>query len=347
MRRFVLPNRLSLLLASEWRRRLDDWLLGEERKKMREVRSSDEVMASVAMPEPEGVLRVTVFEAEDLKATDLSFRHYCTKEGRRNLNPLRPAEFSLAELLPKRSSADTYVVASVGKERYSSDVARGQLSPTWDFSCEFVAEFYNRALIRLEVLARDVAGQDEPLGTVSERICRVRRKGAVEGWYNCQTDKGRIRLRLEWVPLVLAAAAASASTPPSSPLPGVICLFLGRLTCRDKLRPTVHLNLVRRLDEENSLLTTKSLEALSYATSLSFDEGKVLRVPDLLDPELLLVVGIHGENVIGKRRFKVASLVTKRLEGPYWFGPEQSVSLILRSKVLCDSVKEEEGKDGN
>ncbi len=334
VQRFVLPNRLSIPLQvpDKWKKKLADLGLAVE----------DPNDASVAMPDPEGVVRVTAVRAENLRPTDLGFAHYAKSK---NLNPCKPNRFSCSELLPKRSSGDPYVTVSVGKESYQSEVVNRDLNPEWNFTCEFVVEYYHKALVKLDIYDKDISLgcviSDDLLGRVTEKISRIRSKRVIEGWYNCQIYQGRVHLKFQWIRL-------AQTLPPGGPdeRPGALCLYLGILHAKEPMRPTIYVDIMR-LDDK--LLQKKSLDAVANDLSWNFNEGKVFRIKNLNDHDLVLQVRVYDskcDEFVGQRKFKIRGILEDGLDGyykihnPFETSSVRSVALSLCTKIVYDQIDE-------
>ncbi len=343
IKRLVLPNRLSIpvQLPDELKKTLTSAGFTVE----------DPSAASVVMPDPEAIIRVTVVKAQNLRPTDLGFAHYAKSE---NLNPCKPSQFACSELLPKKSSGDPYVVVSIGKESYKSATVLKNLSPVWNFTCEFVIEYYHKALIKLELYDSDYALggiiSDDLLGRITEKISRIREKKIIEGWYNCQIYQGRAHLKFEWIPLKLVNPYIDQTIGKSLEIPGALCLYLGELHAKTPLRPTVAFDIV---NSSGTIKQKKSLDAVSYDKDLVFNEGKIFRLKNVMDNELELVLKVYDnkcEEFVGQRQFKIKSLMEERLDDFYKIpnifnnNPEyEDLVLSLRSKICYDGDHALEG----
>ncbi len=353
IQRFVLPNRLTIpvQVPQKLKEKLQDMGLT--------VTDPDD--ASVVMPDPEGVVRVTVVKAENLRPTDLGFKHYSESK---NLNPCKPNKFSCSEILPKKCTADPYVTASVGKESYQSEVESRTLDPEWNFSCEFVVEYYHKALVKLEIYDKDISlgvgTSDDLLGRITEKISRIRARKEMEGWYNCQIYQGRLHLKFEWTSLSKArprslsdaAALASNSTANEVPpvVPGAVCLFIGIMHAKETIRPTVFADICDDANDKK-ILEKKSLDAAAADVSWIFNEGKIFRVKNLNDRDLVLQIRVYDNVIgefIGRRKFKIRGLMDERLDGYYKVHNPfeshkaiRSVALSLRTKIVFDQTEEE------
>ncbi len=336
--RFVAPNRFTIpvTLPKKVQKRLEKL----------DIIARDPKVSSIVMPDPVGVVRVTVVRAENLRPTDLTFSHYATSK---NINIFKPAQFSFTELLPKKGTGDPYVIVSIGKESYKSKTVVQNLNPVWQFQSEFVIEYYHKALIKLEMYDSDYSFggmyKDDLLGRISEKVSNVKDHERLEGWYNCQLYQGRAHLKFEWYPLVIINPYESSMRDKTVRVPGALSLFLGTLQSESEvaIRPTVFMEIS---NSRGKVRENKSLDAVSAKKEWVFNEGKVFRIIDINDRELVLSVKVYDnkskENV-GLRKFRVRTLVTNRLDGTYKIRnsfnlshPCQSVRLTLESKMYFD-----------
>lgn len=285
IRRFVLPNRLAfpVKLPQEVKTKLQN--LG--------LKVADVEDFSVAMPVPVGVVKVTVVEGQELKPTDLSFKHY---KDSKNLNILSPKTFAASELLPKRSTSNPYVVVSIGSKSHESLVVENSLDPFWNFECCFPIEYYQGQKVTVDVYDD---GQIEHtfLGKATEKLDTVFDRLGLKGWYNLQVCQGRILVTFELIPLTVKK--------PLSETGGVMSLLLGKLTSQYEVRPSCQLILYQG---DNKTEELASLEALSTGKQWTFNEGKLFRIENVLNPKAKLTIKIWDDKSskwIGQKSFRL------------------------------------------
>ncbi|TRY64022.1 hypothetical protein TCAL_14289 [Tigriopus californicus] len=235
----------------------------------------------VAMPQPMGVLRVTVHQADNLRLTDWSLINFS-----HHTNPFRPSRFAISEILPKRILGKCFVKVNLGGMSFSSEIKSSSSSPVWDYSCDFPIEYCTDDEITVDIWDKRLA-KDLYLGRVTERIRRVFESPnrLLEGWYNCQVYQGRVWLKLEWFRQVRMLSLEEVRQPPSNR--GLLSVVFGHLRYLPqvrtrKIRPQCFLR-IRYDDEEDGVLLHEvaSNESLSLKNKHVFNEGKIVRLHNL------------------------------------------------------------------
>ena len=290
----------------------------------------------IALPNPQGVLRVTVMKAEKLQRTDLNFAHF--KKYSRHRNPLRPSEFLVSEFLPKIGPGNPYVSISVGAANYQSPTLSSTTDPEWNYLCDFPIEYHHRAQVHLEFIndAANCCNAERSLGKVTEKIERIRDFGTIEGWYNLQTHTGRALLKFQWISLS-EKLPENASIEENQKQTGLLCLAIGKLRCEDITRPTVFLELQQ---EDEEMTRASTLDALSNKTKFVFNEGKIFRISDVKSKTSRLTIRIRDNRSrgwIGERSFTMARLNERDLKGFYLF-PNSFTSIKTPALFLCSKM---------
>lgn len=141
------------------------------------IKLSEEVEAvELKAPEPEGILRVHVFEASHLMKKDIS-------------------------VLGKGKS-DPYAVVTVGAQEFKTKVIDNTVDPKWDYWCEFQILESNGQQLYIHVLDKDDTGGDENLGRATIEVSNLVKKGSDDMWVTLEQAKhGMVHLRFTWLTL--------------------------------------------------------------------------------------------------------------------------------------------------
>ena len=270
-----------------------------------------------------------------------SFQHYKTSK---NLNPLKPRDFALTEMLPKKSTGTPYCQVIIGTATHKSEAINKNLSPEWNFKCHFPIEYYQGQQVNVEVYDR---GQidDNLLGRASEKLESIFDGKTLENWYNLQAHQGRIKIRYELVNLM----KIDNNSIPEKSKGGVLSLFLGTLESKYECRPTCHID----LEQDGQTETHVSLQAFSSTKSYSFDEGKLFIVKDVTSKSSKITIKIWDEKSgkwIGEKYFRLRRLIDHPtsqdilFQNP--FNTNRPVKMFVHTKMYSfvgpDSQEDEE-----
>ncbi|CAH0557883.1 unnamed protein product [Brassicogethes aeneus] len=122
--------------------------------------------------EPEGILRVHVFEAKNLEKKDVT------------------------------GKSDPYVILSVGAQEYTTHVIKKSLDPKWDYWCEFVILDPLAQQLYFKVFDEDDFNEDDFLGSGAVEIHSVIKQGENDRWFKLEKAKhGDVHLRFTWLGL--------------------------------------------------------------------------------------------------------------------------------------------------
>ncbi|XP_019867455.2 extended synaptotagmin-2 isoform X2 [Aethina tumida] len=122
--------------------------------------------------EPEGILRVHVFEARDLEKKD------------------------------KLGKSDPYVILSVGAQQFQTPTIKKTLNPKWDYWCEFIILDPLANILNFYVWDEDDLNEDDFLGGGGTEIHSVLKKDHNDKWFKLEKAKhGEIHLRFTWLGL--------------------------------------------------------------------------------------------------------------------------------------------------
>ncbi|XP_025204674.1 extended synaptotagmin-2 [Melanaphis sacchari] len=146
---------------------------------------SNEIAAHVVkLPEPEGVLRVHIFQAKNLVAKDMS--------------------------LIRKGKSDPYVIITLGSQQYKTHTINNELNPKWDYWCEFASFSPRGQVLKLKLYDEDemVGKKHSNLGRASIQIGNVAKNGYFDKWINLEDTKhGMIHVRMIWLDLTLEQSA--------------------------------------------------------------------------------------------------------------------------------------------
>ncbi|KAJ8961098.1 hypothetical protein NQ318_008774, partial [Aromia moschata] len=122
--------------------------------------------------EPEGVLRVHVFEAKNLERKDVT------------------------------GKSDPYVILNVGAQECRTHVIKRELNPKWDYWCEFIILDAFAQHLQFKVFDQDDLNEDDFLGSGVVEIHSVIKEGETDKWFQLDNAKrGSLHLRFTWLGL--------------------------------------------------------------------------------------------------------------------------------------------------
>ncbi|CAD5122689.1 DgyrCDS11099 [Dimorphilus gyrociliatus] len=124
-------------------------------------------------PVPQGVIRLHVYEARDLKKADFN--------------------------LVGKGKSDPYCNIYVGAQKYKTKVINNTLNPQWDEYFEAIVEHKQGMFIDIDVMDQD-PGEDDELGSKSIDVQMVANQGLMDTWLPLdEVETGMIHLRAQWV----------------------------------------------------------------------------------------------------------------------------------------------------
>ncbi|XP_060517283.1 extended synaptotagmin-2-like [Cylas formicarius] len=122
--------------------------------------------------EPEGVLRVHVFEAKDLEKKDVT------------------------------GKSDPYVILNVGAQEFKTHIIKRDLNPKWDCYCEFIVLDPLAQQLYFKLYDQDEFREDDFLGSGAVEIFKVIKDQDNDRWFALDDAKhGKIHLRFSWLGL--------------------------------------------------------------------------------------------------------------------------------------------------
>ncbi|KAL4715269.1 hypothetical protein ACJJTC_007851 [Scirpophaga incertulas] len=293
------------------------------------IKLSDEIpTVDLRMPEPEGVLRIHLVQAENLMKKDVS-------------------------VLGKGKS-DPYAIITVGAQQWKTKHIDNNVNPKWDFWCEArVMQSMGQAL-EIEVLDKDDGNDDDKLGRCSLDISQVVRAGRIDTWQTLhQAKHGKVHLRLSWHRLSTDLLDLSHAITETQMIKtgdissAVLSVYID--SCRNlpnaraHSRPDPYLTVTVGKKTENSAVqmrTDSPVYEIGYSFLVQNPEIDVLDIK-ILDQKTGNQLGqlIYGlSNLLKEREL---SLLTQPLNLQR-SGAESKIILSMRLKVLKEAVKEED-----
>ncbi|CAL1546958.1 unnamed protein product [Lymnaea stagnalis] len=125
-------------------------------------------------PQPQGVVRIKVLEAKELKKADIS--------------------------LTGKGKSDPYVVIRVGAKEARTKVINNTVTPIWNQSFEMIVDEADGQLLYLDVFDEDPGSKDDDLGRVNMDLSKLRDSGFEDEWLPLEEVKhGMIHVQLTWL----------------------------------------------------------------------------------------------------------------------------------------------------
>ncbi|XP_037044351.1 extended synaptotagmin-2-like isoform X2 [Bradysia coprophila] len=145
--------------------------------------------STVKVNEPEGCVRVHVFEARNLIKQDIT-------------------------LLGGKS--DPYVVIAIGAHQFRTRTIHDNLNPVWDYWCEALIDSTSERTIKFHLFDWDRSDSDDPLGSATVDLNEVFKTGILDTWLTLKgVEHGELHVRFAWYELSSSSydlAAALAET---------------------------------------------------------------------------------------------------------------------------------------
>lgn len=124
-------------------------------------------------PQPQGIVKVTVLEAKDLKRADIS--------------------------LTGKGKSDPYVVVKVGAKSEKTKVVDNTVNPVWNETFEMMVDSADGQVLYLDVFDED-PGDDDFLGRVNMDLSKLREVGFQDEWLPLEETKtGLLHVSLTWL----------------------------------------------------------------------------------------------------------------------------------------------------
>lgn len=296
------------------------------------IKLSDEIpTVDLRMPEPEGVLRIHLVQAQNLMKKDVS-------------------------MLGKGKS-DPYAIITVGAQQWKTKHIDNNVNPRWDFWCEArIMQSLGQAL-EIEVFDKDEGNNDDHLGRCSMDISQVVRFGRLDTWQTLQQAKhGKVHLRLSWHRLSsdlldLSHALTEVQLVKTGDLSSaVLSVYVDSCkklpNARPQSRPDPYLSVTVGKKTEITAVQMRTDDPV-YEIGYSF----LVQNPEI---DLLEIKALDQKtgSQLGLLVYSISSLLKQQdltmLTQPIMLqksGPESKIILSLQLRILKEAVKEEDIED--
>ncbi|KPJ13658.1 Extended synaptotagmin-2 [Papilio machaon] len=293
------------------------------------IKLSDEIpTVDLRMPEPEGVLRIHLVQAQNLMKKDVS-------------------------MLGKGKS-DPYAIITVGAQQWKTKHIDNDVNPHWDFWCEArIMQTLGQAL-EIDVFDKDEGNDDDKLGRCSLEVSHVVRAGRMDTWQTLQQAKhGKVHLRLSWHRLStdltdLSHAITETQLVKTGELSSaVLSVYIDSCkklpNARTVSRPDPYLMVTVGKKTENTAVQMRTDDPV-YEIGYSF----LVQNPEI---DLLEIKAVDQKtgSLLGQLTFSIRALLREKdlcmLTQPITLqksGPESKIILALQLKILKEAIKEEE-----
>ncbi|XP_047523309.1 extended synaptotagmin-2-B isoform X2 [Pieris napi] len=292
------------------------------------IKLSDEIpTVDLRMPDPEGVLRIHLVQAQNLMKKDVS--------------------------MIGKGKSDPYAIITVGAQQWKTKHIDNDVNPRWEFWCEArVMQSLGQAL-EIEVFDKDDGNDDDKLGRCSLDISQVVSAGRLDTWQTLQQAKhGKVHLRLSWHRLSteladLNQALLEVQLIKNSELStAVLSVYIDSCknlpNARAQSKPDPYLQITLGKKTENTAVQMRT-DCPVYEIGHSF----LVQNPNI-DMLEVKVLDQKTGNQLGILMYSVASLLKQKdltmLSQPINLqksGPESKILLALQLKILKEAVKED------
>ncbi|KAL0850085.1 hypothetical protein ABMA28_011976 [Loxostege sticticalis] len=306
-RMMVLPNKLSIKL-------------------------SDEIpTVDLRMPEPEGVLRIHLVQAQNLMKKDVS-------------------------MLGKGKS-DPYAIITVGAQQWKTKHIDNDVNPRWNYWCEAIISSRKSQVLQCELWDWDPGmgiQNDDFLGRCSLDISQVVRAGRLDTWQTLQQAKhGKVHLRLSWHRLSsdlldLSHALTETQLVKTGELSSaVVSVYVDSCknlpNARAQSRPDPYLTVSVGKKTENTAVQMRT-DSPVYEIGYSY----LVQNPeiDMLD---IKVLDQKTGSSLGQLIYPLSGLLREKdltlIQQPFNLqksGPESKIIVSMQLRILKEAVKEED-----
>ncbi|XP_072935916.1 NAD(P) transhydrogenase, mitochondrial [Epargyreus clarus] len=321
------------------------------------IKLSDEIpTVDLRMPEPEGVLRIHLVQAQNLMKKDVS-------------------------MLGKGKS-DPYAIITVGAQQWKTKHIDNDVNPRWEYWCEArIMQSVGQAL-EIEVFDKDEGNDDDKLGSsrksqvlqcelwdwdpgmgiqnddylgrCSLEISQVVRAGRLDTWQTLQQAKhGKVHLRLSWHRLSsdltdLSRAITETQLIKTGELSSaVVSIYIDSCkklpNARTQSRPDPYLTVTVGKKTENTAVQMRTDDPV-YEIGYSF----LVQNPEIDQVEIKVLDQKTG-SALGQLTYALSSLLRQNnltmLSQPINLqksGPESKIIMALQLKILKEAIKEED-----
>ncbi|XP_068628462.1 extended synaptotagmin-2 isoform X3 [Battus philenor] len=296
------------------------------------IKLSDEIpTVDLRMPEPEGVLRIHLVQAQNLMKKDVS-------------------------MLGKGKS-DPYAIITVGAQQWKTKHIDNDVNPRWNFWCEAIISSRKSQVLQCELWDWDPGmgiQNDDYLGRCSLDISQVVRAGRLDTWQTLQQAKhGKVELRLSWHRLStditdLSHAITETQLIKTGELSSaVLSVYIDSCknlpNARSQARPDPYLTVTVGKKTENTAVQMRTDDPV-YEIGYSF----LVQNPEIDMLEIKALDQKTG-STLGQLNFAIRALLKQKdlcmLTQPITLqksGPESKIILALQLKILKEAIKEDD-----
>ncbi|KAF9415218.1 hypothetical protein HW555_007094 [Spodoptera exigua] len=296
------------------------------------IKLSDEIpTVDLRMPEPEGVLRIHLVQAQNLMKKDVS--------------------------MIGKGKSDPYAIITVGAQQWKTKHIDNNVNPRWDFWCEArIMQSLGQAL-EIEVFDKDEGNNDDKLGKCSLDISQVVRFGRLDTWQTLQQAKhGKVELRLSWHRLTSDVSELSRALTETLLIKtgelssAVLSVYIDSCkklpNARTQSRPDPYLTVTVGKKTETSAVQMRTDDPV-YEIGYSF----LVQNPECDNLEIKVLDSKTGGQ-LGQLTYSISSLLKEKdlsmITQPLMLqrsGPESKIIMSLQLKILKDAIKEEDYED--
>ncbi|CAB3248355.1 unnamed protein product [Arctia plantaginis] len=293
------------------------------------IKLSDEIpTVDLRMPEPEGVLRIHLVQAQNLMKKDVS-------------------------MLGKGKS-DPYAIITVGAQQWKTKHIDNTVNPRWDYWCEARIMQILGQVLEIEVFDKDEGNDDDELGKCSLDISQVVRLGRLDKWQTLQQAKhGKVELRLSWHRLTtdlteLSRALTETMLVKTGDLSSaVLSVYIDSCkklpNARPQSRPDPYLTVTVGKKTENSAVQMRTDDPV-YEIGYSF----LVQNPEIDNLEIKVLDSKTGSQ-LGQLVYGISTLLKQKdltmITQPLMLqksGPESKIILSLKLRIFKEAIREEE-----
>ncbi|KAJ0181251.1 hypothetical protein K1T71_003336 [Dendrolimus kikuchii] len=296
------------------------------------IKLSDEIpTVDLRMPEPEGVLRIHLVQAQNLMKKDVS-------------------------MLGKGKS-DPYAIITVGAQQWKTKHIDNNVNPRWDYWCEAIVSSRKSQRLRCDLWDWDPGmgiQNDDYLGRCSLDISQVVRFGRLDTWQTLQQAKhGKVHLRLSWHSLSSDVADLSHALTERLLIKtgdistAVLSVYIDSCkklpNARAQSKPDPYLQVTVGKKTENTAVQMRTDDPV-YEIGYSF----LVQNPEIDLLEIKVLDQKTGSQ-LGQLTYGISSLLKQRdlsmLVQPLMLqksGPESKIIMSLQLRILKEAVREED-----
>ncbi|XP_035429622.2 extended synaptotagmin-1 isoform X2 [Spodoptera frugiperda] len=293
------------------------------------IKLSDEIpTVDLRMPEPEGVLRIHLVQAQNLMKKDVS--------------------------MIGKGKSDPYAIITVGAQQWKTKHIDNNVNPRWDFWCEArIMQSLGQAL-EIEVFDKDEGNDDDKLGKCSLDISQVVRFGRLDTWQTLQQAKhGKVELRLSWHRLTSDVSQLSRALTETLLIKtgdlssAVLSVYIDSCkklpNARTQSRPDPYLTVTVGKKTETSAVQMRTDDPV-YEIGYSF----LVQNPECDNLEIKVLDSKTGGQ-LGQLTYSISTLLKEKdlsmITQPLMLqrsGPESKIIMSLQLKILKEAIKEED-----